>query len=354
MKKWLKNSLASIFAVAALSMPSMASANECCDPCGYSPYGRELFTNFFVTSSTLYWQTCTDTDYAVSATSFSNTGVSNNLVGGKTHNVDLDWDWGFTVGLGYQYGCDGWDARLNWTRFHTHDHSSITAAAGGTLQANIVSPAFNVGGSLAATSATAEAKVHYDTLDILFSKSCCICSGFSARPYFGARVLWLNRNLSATYTGGVFVGEGGGIKWKSDYTASGLHAGTEFLYDIGCDFYLVADVAGSLVAGDNDGRQILNITRNNGEGTTTSNIDLKDDGGCLVSYNYELSLGAKYRTVFCGCWNVDWTLTYDFVHWNRVPELSRLVDDTSITASTGGRNGSVSFHGVSFASIWRF
>lgn len=353
MKNWLKKSLATLFAFGAITAPSLASAQFYSSPNDCNPCGDWDASRFFITSSALYWKTCVDhTDYAVTGTGFTN--GSANLTNGRTHSVDLGWDWGFKLGLGYEFPCGGWDIRANWVRFHTHDHNNASVPTGGTLQANIMNPAFTpTNGSLSATSARGYAKVNYDTLDILTSRACCVCHDLMIRPYFGARVLWLHRTFHATYAGDVFTGADDGVEWHSKYTAGGLHTGMEMEVDLGCDFYLFGNAAGSLVAGNNDGRQTQTLTTVN-EGPVVTTFDIKDDNRCLVSYNYELSLGAIYRTCLCECWNIDWTLAYDFVHWSRVPELVRFTDNESLTNSTGGRNGSVSFHGICFSSVWRF
>ena len=42
-------------------------------------------------------------------------------------SIDLCWNWGFEIGVGYNLPCDGWDILLNYTGFNSKGHKSVCA-----------------------------------------------------------------------------------------------------------------------------------------------------------------------------------------------------------------------------------
>jgi hypothetical protein len=83
---------------------------------------------FFVGASALYWQPTVsgnDLDYAVSQSGGNNTNQ-------QINNVDPNYNWGFNVFAGYNFG-NGNDVMLEYLRLHTNDSSTTNAPAGGNV-----------------------------------------------------------------------------------------------------------------------------------------------------------------------------------------------------------------------------
>jgi hypothetical protein len=126
MEKVMKRILVALAAIgltaslgAYAAMPTGAQVTEV-----NVPQARD---GFFMGASALYWQSAVsgnDLDYAAVQT-FPNL---NNNTDQKIHNVDPEYNWGFNVFAGYDFG-NGTDMQLEYLRLHTNDSESTHVGA---------------------------------------------------------------------------------------------------------------------------------------------------------------------------------------------------------------------------------
>jgi len=311
-----------------------------CDPCGtnlnFSP------SNFAFISSSLFWSTCTnDLDFAVTGDFTAGTPTST-FADGRVHSIDLDYDYGFRLTGVYQFPCDCWELRVGWTHFNpSHSASASTS---------VDEPDLFVIGSFAADSISAYYKAEYDVLDFTIGKECCLCDKFSIRPYAGARFLWLDQRFRLSYEGDDFADEDLSTNnWRAEYNAGGIVGGIEGYVDVGCDFYLWGNFAASAVAGKLKMNQVIDEDL---DAEVSINSDNSDNPDCIIATNFEAALGVGYKFA-CGCFDMDWRIGYEFVTWNNVPESNLYLADR-VSSTTGGKHGSLGFHGVSVTTTTRF
>ncbi|MGB6977076.1 MAG: Lpg1974 family pore-forming outer membrane protein [Gammaproteobacteria bacterium] len=184
------------------AMPTGASATEVNVP--------QDSGGFFVGASALYWQPTvsgSDLDYAVTQ-SF---GPGNNT-NQQIYNVDPNYDWGFNVFAGYNFG-NGNDVMLEYLRLHTNDSSTTNALAGGNVipshyvvtdtslfLQNALSGISNLNDFDSYQSAYGKAKVNLDQGDLTVGQYLNIGCADQLRLFAGLRYAKLERKLTANYS----------------------------------------------------------------------------------------------------------------------------------------------------------
>lgn len=182
----------------------------------------------------------------------------------KTKLLDLNFEWdpGFRVGAAYNFrSLDDWTLQLNWTHIHNRAHGSFSAegieSQLGSVD-TIVSPWVNLLFELrfGASHASAHWKLHYDTLDLDFSKSLLLGKRFFLTPFLGLRGARVNQRYRAQYEGIFVLAEGATpfsrevtFKGKNDFSAFGVRTGGEILCKLGKSWYLFSQLSGNFMYG---------------------------------------------------------------------------------------------------------
>ncbi|MBS0649334.1 MAG: hypothetical protein JSS10_08950 [Verrucomicrobia bacterium] len=138
---------------------------------------------------------------------------------GKFKNGSASWDWGFRVGLGYNFNFDHWYVGLSWTQFNTENtrHSSPNLAketlfptrTGGVSDGGLpAAPLFIV---YFADKAKAQWDLHYTTLDLDLGRYCKINRFLSLTPFVSLRAAKILQDFDITYTNPNYF-TGGGVR----------------------------------------------------------------------------------------------------------------------------------------------
>jgi hypothetical protein len=142
---------------------------SCCEPCG----------KFYLSADLLYWTahqsginecfTLKDSDHIDSRHVISR-------FKGKVEEPSRNWDLGYRLGLGYEFGCD-WNAAVYWTHFdsnsgknHGHHHC------------------FNW-------------KIDFDVVDVLLAKKIDAGSCVTLKPFLGLRGAYIDQRVKTTFIG---------------------------------------------------------------------------------------------------------------------------------------------------------
>ncbi|MGB6977078.1 MAG: Lpg1974 family pore-forming outer membrane protein [Gammaproteobacteria bacterium] len=165
---------------------------------------------FYVGASALYWQPTVsgnDLDYAVSQ-SF---GPGNNT-NQQINNIDPNYDWGFNVFAGYNFG-NGNDVMLEYLRIHTNDSTTTNAPGGGNVIPahyfannsslfflNDVSVTANQDNLDSYQRAYGKAEVNLDQGDLTVGQYLNIGCADQLRLFAGLRYAKLERELTANYS----------------------------------------------------------------------------------------------------------------------------------------------------------
>lgn len=338
----------------------LRAAQPCCDEGG-----------FFFGADFLWWTAYhINSDYAVDAEIVATGTTTTTIIpSGNYHHVKSDWQPGFRVDLGYRWGCDGWDTRLVWTRFHTSNShslsgdddessssSSSSSSSGSTATTGLLLPTLwpansILGPEAIASSATGSRKVNYDVVDFLFERPYFVSCTHTLRPFFGVRGVWLHHKFHVDYTGGTdvtdlqdFDSAIGHSSWGSEFEGAGLVAGLGYEMLL-CDcISLYADFSGSLIAGQHRNHVNATLFRNVEDETGVTLVDTHERENTLLP-GYHIGTGLSWETNIC-CYCFVFDIGYEFNQWFNTPDFRRFPSNEHRGLSLSNHNGSILFHGL--------
>jgi len=214
---------------------------------------------WFLTLDVLYWHAKVGgTEFAYS----DNDPAATLPIRGRTKDIDFEWDWGFRVGLGYNFAHDGWDAYLHYTYFDTSGSDSSRAGLNSTLvplqgAAQIVGQVGDVNAVFQfCESAKSQYDLDYNALDLELGRAYFVSGKLSFRPHWGLKTAWIDQEQITRYTGGTRVGDDLGlgvstvhIKGDCDFWGLGPRAGVESKWHLGYGFSIFGNIAGGLLFG---------------------------------------------------------------------------------------------------------
>jgi len=308
-----------------------------CDECvpGYLPPALPDGCGLFVGADFLYWNACeNDLDYV-------QTSSDDTKLKGSLKFVEYDWDPGFRIYGGYRWGCDGWDARMIYTYFESDDHDqTINVDETNSLDTYLLH-SLSVPLGFDPDKVAASVDLNYETLDFLFSRSCCVSPSLIARPYFGFRGFWIDRDFDVLYAEESVIRK---INWSSDTDGYGIHAGIDWNVNLcgvceGLGFN--AFFAGSLLAAQSEVHH-----RQSSDSETF--VDVKEEQRiALPGYH----LGLNFSWDICSdCAYVILAAGYEFNYWDGLPQLRRYSESESIENCFGrsgsATNGKLLVHGL--------
>jgi hypothetical protein len=218
----------------------------------------------YIFADALYWHAdVTNAEWA-----FVNPTGSTSPASGTNEELAFKWNWGFRVGVGYEFDHDQWDSDIYYTWFRNNAASngstsstSFTVPAGGSASSQNTDSTMPTG-TVASGSATA--KLQFNVIDWELGRSFYISNAISLRPHVGVKGAWHKLTESESFTGTGAVA----TYTSSDTTKSwavGPSAGINSNWYFGCAntmppngrgdandrpmFSLFGDVSGALMYG---------------------------------------------------------------------------------------------------------
>ncbi len=292
--------------------------DECFDPCGGWSFGADF----------LYWKACRgNLLYGT-----SNVQVDSNTTAVTDHYVDMGWNPGFRLRLGKENVYCGWDLTVSYTDYYATGHERVELA----------SPIVGLGSTYffqplnSLTAIEAKNTLNYQTFDVLMHYECCICQGHLFTPFFGLQGVKIKQGLDARNE---TAAESQTVSWTSDYKALGLEFGSSYKYAFECGLNFCTKAGVSLVAGNND---VKNIQFTDGVSTDTTQTFRSDSGLCTPGLNLQV--------LFCydKCW-CDRIFTfhvgYEFQEWWNVAQARRFPSPGNFT-TTSASGESLMMHGL--------
>ena len=151
--------------------------------------------DFFLTGDLLYWQANENgLSFAI-----DNRADSSLINEGRFVDPEFKWNWGFRVGLGYNFCHDGWDLYANWTHLISTADRSISNSENGELYTiinNTHEAAFNQ--KTTANSAKAHWELALNVIDLELGREFFTSRWLTLRPHFGLRGALLPRIIMST------------------------------------------------------------------------------------------------------------------------------------------------------------
>jgi len=245
-----------------------------CEPCVRKGMAPIVLTSsrpcddigLYIFADALYWHAdVTNAEWA-----FVNSTGTAAPASGANQELAFKWNWGFRVGIGYEFDHDQWDSDIYYTWFRNNSTGSgkgSSNSTGFTVGAPGAASSLNtdssmVPGTVATGSATA--KLDFNVIDWELGRSFYISNSISLRPHVGVKGAWHKLTESESFTGtGVIASYASSDETKS--WAVGPSAGINSNWYFGCantmpvgrngevkdrpGFSIFGDVSGALMYG---------------------------------------------------------------------------------------------------------
>lgn len=158
-------------------------------------FSNDQCGRWFVTADFIYWTARED------GLDFGITGVGLPAEKGEVKEVNNKWAPGFKVGAGYDIPCSNWNLYLNYTWYKNHSRSSDVDLTEEPFQTyldtffdGILNPS-----STHYSSADADWRFRYQTLDMEAGREYYFCDCFTLRPFVSLRAISTRDNFSIVY-----------------------------------------------------------------------------------------------------------------------------------------------------------
>jgi len=234
-------------------------------------------------------------------------------------NHKFDWDPGFRIGLGYNSCFDGWDIYALWTRFHNKSSKitrKITTATQGLLPEYFLTvPVYFV---LDATPHIGYCKavygIDYDTAEIIFDRDFFIGKSLAIKPYFAAKVLFLDQKFDVDYQDPVATFESyfpATVRISLDQWGAGPKIGMDTSWYLLKNLKLYANFATDLAYGKKKLKIQLNSPNENARFDSTYNQN-------TLIPTLNLALGAAFTYCFNDSTSLNLHMAWETVYlWNQ-------------------------------------
>lgn len=301
--------------------------------------------HLFYGAEGLYWTVFqSDLDFAVDVKK-----SEEEVLQGKTHFLDYNWDGGFRVWFGWNWD-PGWELKATYTYF----------ADEGKSRAESKDPEFRLSASLIhpatkekyAEKANGKVKLDYQTVDLFFGKIICFCTNaFIFNPFFGTRGLSIDQHLRAWYRGGNFTHHDthhlGQVHWNSDLKAAGLIAGMEMEchWDTGLGIY--GGFLGSILASHRHTMHKQRLLKES-EHSHTTQIKLKEKEWLSLP-GFEVSGGIGWNGSCDDCLFYNIKLGYEFNQWFNTPKIRKYQKKNEGVSGSNSRKG-FGLHGATLSA----
>ncbi|NGX47797.1 MAG: hypothetical protein K1000chlam3_01180 [Chlamydiae bacterium] len=277
---------------------------------------------------------------------------------GKLERIDPNWDWGFRLGLGYNFCYDEWEAKATWTYYKT-DKSDQKEGSLLNLWGHT-----DVSSSSTSNLIKADFELHYNTFDLEFGRGFGAGRCFCLRPYFGIRGAFIDQKLDV-FNQALLLNPNPGetlstdLKAISDFSGGGFRFGLDGRFDFCWDMSLFGIASYSLLYGKfhADFRETTSGTPEDGSNmTAVSNLviaDTDDEFHMGVS-SIQLSLGLQWnRSYCCDQYRFGLHIAWEQNLWFQLNQMnhfqSRLEEGILLQ-----EHGNLSLQGISFGARFDF
>ena len=207
---------------------------------------------------------------------------------GHVQHPDMDWDWGFRTGVGYDTILENWSVAATYTRFHTKVFASVRTSSG------LVVPTWQSSSDESELGAGVW-RLHLDLADMEVGRSFQPAEKVVLRPHLGVRGAWIYQKGKVESPNDTVVSE---QQAKSSFFSNncvgvGLRSGLDSLWGVGRGFSLFGDGALSVLAGYYNIDQKMRPIQ--------QNLEMVEEGNRVSEgiATAEMSFGMQYqRSVF--------------------------------------------------------
>lgn len=219
-----------------------------------------------ITLAGFYWIAHQDgMEYALKNDTFGNDAATvnlqlNNLINAQYLSPHFKWDFGFKLGLAYNFECDGWDIGTIWTWYRGKAASHVEAEEEEniTLQplwSGYQFPSAGTAPILFATDIETFWRFKLNLVDIELGREFWTSKLLSFRPHIGFRYGSINQDYEIKNRGGSYNDPNinrrfnDRINLKNYFHGLGLIAGFDTTWNLGCGWGFFSNLALSIIYG---------------------------------------------------------------------------------------------------------
>ncbi|MBS0649336.1 MAG: hypothetical protein JSS10_08960 [Verrucomicrobia bacterium] len=322
--------------------------------------------NLFVTADALYWTAREQmTGYVIESKDIDFTegalaGIRTLGPHAKLKNFATEWNWGYRVGIGYNFMHDQWDLYFNWT--HYQQNTTSRANVKNSEQQFFatwmqVSENAENAWSIFPQHAKGKWKLHYNTIDMEFGRTFGLGGHLIFRPHLGLRGAIINQDFDITYKNlleirGRTPFPKAKVDLDNDFWGVGLRGGVKAKWMFSRDWGVFGNFAGSLLWG-----RIENKTK----------LDQPEGGGIwidekhhrqTVKGNLEIALGLAWDYYFSTAqhpnrYHLGLTLAWEQLVWFHQNEIDYFPTHL-ITTHSFKQQGNLGLSGVTLGARFDF
>lgn len=314
--------------------------------------------NWFITGDLLYWTSMVGgTEFAYT----DNGRVISYPIQGRTKEIDFGWDFGFRVGLGYNFCHDNWDIYAQYTYFGNDGSKSTSAGCNSVvipMRGGICSDAVN-GGAWLARRAKSQFDLNFQSVDLTIGRNYFVSQFLSLRPSFGLKAAFIDLEQQTVYSCGDDTTTFCGVDFNSfgvnnlklredsDFKGVGPEIGVNTKWHLAKGFSFFANAVGALTYGffDVDYRERYS-------GDESHQIKLSANTHKMVPHA-QIHAGVAYDLFFdCDAQHIGFSLGFDGQYWWRANQMVKIDDMAPLKYERWSED--LSMHGVTFEVRWDF
>lgn len=290
---------------------------------------------FTLQADFLWWRAnMDDLDYAFR---FNDDAFLGGSPKARIKEPNFNYDPGFRVAAGYDFGRSNWDIVFAWTYHYTKATDSTGNAENIFSMVLTRLQTFDEGNYKILFGGTGRSswRTRLNTFDFEMGYDHFYSKWYSTRTHFGIKAAWIDMEYNASYknffnteTGGLTPVEfvQGSLRSKSDFWAVGPRLGFENYLHIGWGFSLYGNIAGALMYGeyDLDARYFVERVLNTFLGRITD-IPFSQEMSRLRAMA-EMAVGLEWSYCFSGNYLLSFHIGWENQYWWNQLE-ARLVTD---------------------------
>ena len=313
-------------------------------------FGAKNPGGFYLMAGFLYWQAHEDgLEYAVSGLA---SAANVNTAQGKTYEPKFAWSPGFSVGVGYTLPVAIVDLETSWSRLFTHGDGNAKMHGSNSLFPILDYP----GAGLGLTNlnrAEARWNLHYNVVDMLFSREFKVNRFLYMTPSGGLRLAWLNQNYHIDYDYQTSPPNTTKIHFKNDFRGVGAHAALDAYWQLHRMFSIFATGGFSLFQGKFRLREMNTLKAGSLTSVNTTYVNTKDEIIRIVP-SFDASLGVRFEVGQYHSHNrFELLAAWEYVCYARQNQLF-LFESSSASGKGMRERGDLSFQGLTLDAVFHF
>lgn len=314
---------------------ALETSQNCC--CVVNPPARPFNSDcwgLYVTVDPLLWQGHVNGLGLAIETNGGTALISPTGVGGqaRVQNLNFNWDWGFRAGLGFNSSHDAWDMLVQWTRWYSSAHKTVSVGENQALYQSRTHP-LSVENGLS-HSVKGKLDLALNMVDLENGRQFYVSRCLTLRPHAGLRSVWFKQTLDVDYNSvapSPFAPAGTTVLPQQELDAScrywgiGIRGGVDIQWTICGSWSIFSNYASSLMYNYYATAHKEEAVNSSGGKTVILNVGDFYHTGTMIN---DMQIGLRYDWIACDeCYHVGLDLGWELHYFPGQNEFINFTDD---------------------------